>query len=83
MADQRGSRTRKRLRAETSRRAKAKPRRERGPVVRWLWRIFLGGAALALLGALALFTAVYFAARNMPGYSALIDRKSTPIPATA
>ena len=44
--------------------------------VRWGKRIVIWGAALALLGALALGTAVYFAARNMPSYSALMSSQN-------
>ncbi len=38
----------------------------------WLKRLFLWGGALAALLLLALGTAVYFAARNMPGYATLM-----------
>ncbi|MEO6152962.1 MAG: PBP1A family penicillin-binding protein [Croceibacterium sp.] len=39
----------------------------------WLHRILVWGGAIALLLALALGTAVYFAARNMPGYATLMN----------
>jgi penicillin-binding protein 1A len=39
----------------------------------WFRRLLIWGLALAALLALALGTAVYFAARNMPGYSTLMN----------
>src|SRR5690606_20056545 len=39
----------------------------------WFKRLLIWGLALAALVALALGTAVYFAARNMPGYSTLMN----------
>ncbi len=51
----------------------------KGPPSRWrLWgkRILIWGGALALLGTIALGTAVYFAARNLPSYSELRDTKA-------
>lgn len=46
-------------------------KKERGPVWRWTRRILIGGTVAALLGALALGLAVFFAARNLPSYSTL------------
>ncbi|MBS1239524.1 MAG: penicillin-binding protein, partial [Proteobacteria bacterium] len=43
---------------------------------RWVRRILIWGGALALLGAIALGTAVYFAARNLPSFSDLKDTKA-------
>ncbi|HZF45311.1 MAG TPA: PBP1A family penicillin-binding protein [Sphingomonadaceae bacterium] len=42
----------------------------------WVKRLFVWGAALALLGAIALGTAVYFAASNLPSFSELKDIKA-------
>ena len=42
-----------------------------GFVARWVKRLAIWGAALALLGILALGTAVYFASRNLPSYNEL------------
>ena len=39
----------------------------------WLKRLFVWGGALAALLLLALGTSVYFAARNMPGYTTLMN----------
>ncbi|WP_420911627.1 transglycosylase domain-containing protein [Aurantiacibacter luteus] len=65
-------------RGQRSRRARAEERmresEERGwkaGVWRWTKRLFVTGLVVGLLGALGLFTAVYFAARSMPSYAAL------------
>ncbi|BBC71925.1 penicillin-binding protein [Altererythrobacter sp. B11] len=42
----------------------------------WLRRLVVWGGALALLGALALGTAVYFAARNIPSFTALMNSQN-------
>jgi penicillin-binding protein 1A len=39
----------------------------------WLRRLFIWGSGLAVLGAFAVACAVFFAARSMPGYSALMS----------
>jgi penicillin-binding protein 1A len=58
-----------------SRRASGKRRSQqkakRGGIKLWVRRLFVWGAALALLGALFLGLAVLFAARSLPGYHAL------------
>lgn len=46
-------------------------RKQPGFLARWIKRIFIWGAAAALLGAIALGTAVYFAARGLPSYGEL------------
>lgn len=51
---------------------KAPPTRLR----RWMKRIFIWGSAFALLCLIALGTAVYFAASNLPSYSELRDSKA-------
>ncbi|MEO0062565.1 MAG: hypothetical protein RLZZ08_1125 [Pseudomonadota bacterium] len=50
--------------------------RQRSWLGRWLRRLFVWGFALAMLGALALGTAVYFAARNIPAYSTLMSSQN-------
>jgi len=42
----------------------------------WLKRLLVWGGVLALLGAIALGTAVYFAASNLPSFSQLKDIKA-------
>ncbi len=42
----------------------------------WIKRLLVWGAALALLGCIALGTAVYFAASNLPSFSELKDIKA-------
>lgn len=72
MAIRRGERSRKRKRAEHSRRA----REERAPPGPWrprFRRVLVWGGGAALLGFIALLSAVFFAARNMPSYSALMS----------
>ena len=46
-------------------------RKQRGWFARWFRRLFLAGLTLALIGAIALFTAVWFAAREMPSFTEL------------
>ncbi len=48
-----------------------KPPKRQGLLGYWFKRAVLWGAALALLGAAALGTAVYFASRNLPSYTQL------------
>src|SRR5690606_17283176 len=43
---------------------------------RWMKRILIWGSAFALLCVIALGTAVYFAASNLPSYSELRDSKA-------
>ena len=74
MADRRGSRSRHRYRHKTVRREP--PPAEGSSAVVWLKRILAWGGALALLAAIALGTAVYFAAQNIPGYRALMSQQS-------
>jgi len=47
------------------------PARPRSRFQQWLRRLFVFGAISAVLGTIALFTAVYFAAREMPSFSEL------------
>src|SRR5688572_32615929 len=66
----RGARTANRGRSEPPRKPPSRP------VPRWrIWlkRLFMWGGALAALLLLALGTSVYFAARNMPGYTTLMN----------
>lgn len=65
MAQQRGTRTANRQKSV---------RDEQRPSWLWRWtrRLFVWGLALGLLGAMALGTAVWFAARNIPAYSTLM-----------
>jgi penicillin-binding protein 1A len=70
MAIQRGARSANRKKAPPP------PRRGSGQGSRWkLWlrRIVLWSGAIGLLLVLAVGTAVFFAARNMPGYSTLMN----------
>lgn len=72
MAQRRGRRSSIRQTARAGERPPKDP--PRGSAVgRWLRRIFVWGGAVALLGVLALGTAVYFAARSMPAYSTLMS----------
>src|SRR5688572_2260129 len=70
MADmRRGTRTANRSRSEP-------PRKPPRPLPRWrIWlkRVLVWGGAFAALLLLALGTSVYFAARNMPGYTTLMN----------
>ncbi|RKF22713.1 PBP1A family penicillin-binding protein [Altericroceibacterium spongiae] len=43
---------------------------------RWLRRLIVAGVVVGLLGALALGTAVYFAERSLPSYSALMNSEN-------
>jgi penicillin-binding protein 1A len=71
MANKRGERSRKRKRTERSRRGREAE--TQGGWRLWLRRALLWGGGVALLGLIALVSAVFFAARNMPGYSALMS----------
>ena len=72
MAQRRGRRSSIRQKARSGERP-PEPPRERTRLGRWVRRILVwGGAATALL-VLAVGTAVYFAARNMPGYGTLMN----------
>ncbi|WP_419716649.1 transglycosylase domain-containing protein [Altererythrobacter fulvus] len=51
-------------------------RRRPGRFRMWMKRLFLWGSFLALLGVIALGTAVYFAASNLPSFSELKDIKA-------
>ena len=42
----------------------------------WLRRLFVWGLALALLGAIALGTAVYFSSRSLPTYTSLMNSQN-------
>jgi penicillin-binding protein 1A len=63
---------------------KAPPKRRKAPrkqaqdslFRKWFKRVLIGGVALGVLGCIALFTAVYFAAREMPSYSALMSSQN-------
>ena len=65
MATQRGRRS--------SRRRKQAARASDARWARWARRLLVWGVALALLCAIALGTAVYFAAQSIPGYAALMS----------
>ncbi|HSG54120.1 MAG TPA: PBP1A family penicillin-binding protein [Paracoccaceae bacterium] len=43
---------------------------------RWFRRLVLAGAAVGLVAAIGIFTAVFFAAREMPSYSALMSSQT-------
>ena len=64
-------------RSKSSRKQKRAPKRTKKAIF-WLWfkRLTLFGAAVGLLAVVALTTAVYFAARGMPSYSALMSTES-------
>ncbi len=72
MASRRGSRSR------SSRSSKRKPEKRGWKAAFWLWfkRLALAGVAVGILGAIALGTAVFFAARDMPSYSALMSSQT-------
>ena len=89
MAIKRGERTRQRMkqggggtsrssaRKGTARNGRRKSSgKERSLLGRWFRRLVLAGVAVGLLAALALFTAVFFAARNLPSYSALMSSQN-------
>ena len=61
-------------RSSRSRRSRKTVRRTEGTAApRWGRRILIGGGALVLAGFIALGTAVYFAAQNIPSYSSLMS----------
>ncbi len=66
-----GSKATPRERARDSDRGRRPPPRRSGTVGRLVKRLAMWGVALALLGSIALVTAVYFAARSLPSYSDL------------
>ncbi|RPF71140.1 PBP1A family penicillin-binding protein [Aurantiacibacter spongiae] len=66
MARRRGSRSSKRKAKKSER-----PGGFGAGLWRWTKRLFIAGVVAAILAAIGLTTAVYFAARNMPSYSAL------------
>ncbi|WP_226700091.1 transglycosylase domain-containing protein [Qipengyuania gaetbuli] len=66
--DKRGSRRKKAARAQRAQRAEADGQHEPGRFWRWTKRLFVWGAALALVGALFLAIAVGFAARSLPSF---------------
>ncbi len=63
MASGRGSRSRKMSKGGSAKRS--------GALWRWTKRLVVAGLCVAALGAVALFTAVYFAAQEMPGFEQL------------
>ena len=69
----RGTRTANRPRSGQGRPPPRKPPRELPRWRLWLKRIVVWGGAAAALLLLALVTSVYFAARNMPGYTTLMN----------
>ena len=75
MAMKRGERSRNRKRNERAHRARAETRAPAGWRL-WLRRGLLWGGGLALLGVIALVSAVFFAARTMPGYSSLMSSQN-------
>ncbi|TIX49520.1 transglycosylase domain-containing protein [Alteraurantiacibacter aquimixticola] len=81
MAIQRGKRSRARraARAEKDAKSRAKSRREQGWqgfLARWFKRLAIAGVAIGVLAAIALGTAVFFAAREIPSYSALMGSQN-------
>jgi penicillin-binding protein 1A len=71
MAIKRGERSRSSRRSQQSRRSRETY--ERSGWRLWLRRAFVWGGGLAVLGLIALGSAVFFAARNMPSYTALMS----------
>ena len=71
MAIKRGERSRSSRQSARSRGRREPP--ERSGWRLWLRRALVWGGALAVLGLIALGSAVFFAARNMPSYSALMS----------
>ena len=66
-------------RSKSSRKNKRSPAVKRGwKASAWLWlkRLTLIGFAVGVLGAIALGTAVFFAARDMPSYSSLMSSQT-------
>lgn len=63
-----------------SSRSRSKKKAEQGPkgswLGRWVRRAFIAGVTLGLLGAIALATAVYFAAQNIPSYKSLMGSQN-------
>ncbi|ANU07133.1 transglycosylase domain-containing protein [Paraurantiacibacter namhicola] len=74
MAQKRGERRRRAAGSGSSAAKVDKP--ERGFAARWMRRLLVWGTALALLGAIALGTSVYFAAQNLPSYSAMMSSQN-------
>ncbi len=72
MASSRGERSRK------SRSAAPPPRQAGWKAAFWRWfrRLALAGVAVGLVAAIGIFTAVFFAAREMPSYSALMSSQT-------
>ena len=71
MAIKRGERSRSSRQSARSRGRREPP--ERSGWRLWLRRALVWGGGLAVLGLIALCSAVFFAARNMPSYSALMS----------
>ncbi|MGV3554209.1 MAG: transglycosylase domain-containing protein [Croceibacterium sp.] len=71
MAIKRGERSRSSRRSARSRGSREV--HERSGWRLWLRRAFMWGGGLAVLGLIALASAVFFAARNMPSYTALMS----------
>src|SRR5687767_7977421 len=69
----RGTRTANRRGPGPPRKRPGKPSRDLPSWRLWLKRILVWGSAVAALLLLALGTSVYFAARNMPGYTTLMN----------
>jgi penicillin-binding protein 1A len=75
MADKRGARSRQRR--ENERRRREEPARRNASGWRlWLRRLIVWGVSLGLVGVFALACAVFFAARSMPSYTALMGRQN-------
>ncbi len=75
MAIKRGERSRKRKQGERARRSRKKAEAPSGLRL-WFRRALLWGGGLALLGVIALVSAVFFAARTMPSYTALMSSQN-------
>ena len=71
-----GSKATPRDRVRSSRKGSGGGGKRPSRLRRWARRILIWGGALALLGTIALGTAVYFAARNLPSFSELKDTKA-------
>ncbi len=75
MARRRAPRSRTRTHKAAVRSADV-PRSKKSLAWLWLRRLTIWGGALALLGAIGVGTSVYFAARAMPSYSALMSSEN-------
>src|SRR3990167_3081409 len=74
MANKRGARSR--TRRESERRRRQEESRWHSGWRLWLRRLAIWGGGFALLGGFALGSAVFFAARSMPSYTALMTSQA-------